>query len=81
MLSSASGASAFARSTIRMLGILGTKVSPPRTRSIELSTKSTAAGSVIQNRVIRSSVIDSFPVSAWALKMGTTLPRLPTTLP
>ena len=64
-----------------MLGILGTNVSPPWTRSIELSTKSTAASSVIQNRVMRSSVIVSLPVRACCLKIGTTLPRLPTTLP
>ena len=49
--------------------------------AIELSTKSTAASSVIQKRVIRSSVIVSVPVSACCLKIGTTLPRLPTTLP
>ena len=64
-----------------VLGIFGTNVSPPWIRSSELSTKSTACSSVIQNRVIRSSVIVRTPVSACALKMGTTLPRLPTTLP
>ena len=66
---------------MRMLGIFGTNVSPPWTSSIELSTNSTASSSVIQNRVIRSSVIVSTPVSACCLKIGITLPRLPTTLP
>ena len=64
-----------------MLGILGTNVSPPCTSASELSTKSTACSSVIQKRVIRSSVIVTTPVSACALKNGMTLPRLPTTLP
>jgi hypothetical protein len=64
-----------------MLGIFGTNVSPPWTSGIELITKSTASSSVIQNRVIRSSVIVTTPVSACILKIGMTLPRLPTTLP
>ena len=51
-----------ARSMIRMLGILGTKTSPPCIGSIELSTNSTACSSVIQKRVMRSSVIVSLPV-------------------
>ena len=64
-----------------MLGIFGTNISPPVTSGIELSTNSTACSSVIQKRVMRSSVIVSTPVSACCLKIGTTLPRLPTTLP
>jgi hypothetical protein len=75
------GASASATSTIRMLGIFGTKVSPPRTSGSELSTNSTASCSVIQKRVMRSSVMVTRPVCACCLKIGMTLPRLPTTLP
>ena len=65
----------------RMLGILGTNVSPPWTIGRQLSTNSTASGSVIQKRVMRSSVIVIVPVRACCLKIGMTLPRLPTTLP
>ena len=51
-------------STTRMLGILGTNVSPPATSGMQLSTNSTASSSVIQKRVIRSSVIVTTPVCA-----------------
>jgi hypothetical protein len=78
---SASGASASAMSVTRIEGILGTKTSPPPMRSSESMTKSTASSSVIQKRVMRSSVMVSTPVSACALKSGTTEPREPTTLP
>ena len=44
-------------------------------------TKSTACSSVIQKRVIRTSVIVRTPVGACALNSGMTLPRLPTTFP
>ena len=40
-----------------MLGILGTKISPPRIRAIAEATKATPSSSVIQNRVMRGSVI------------------------
>ncbi len=68
---------------MRMLGILGTNTSPPCiTRRVE-STKSTPSSSVIQNRVMRSSVIGSADApsrtSFW--NSGTTEPRDPTTLP
>ena len=77
----ASGASASAMSVTRMLGILGTKTSPPCIRPMQSMTKSTACSSVIQKRVIASSVIVSSPVAACCLNSGITLPRLPTTLP
>jgi hypothetical protein len=51
-------------------------------RSKELTTNATACGSVIQNRVIRRSVIgSSSPRSASPRKNGMTLPREPITLP
>jgi hypothetical protein len=81
ILRSASGASTSAMSMIRMLGILGTNVSPPWTRPMHDRTNSTASGTVIQKRVMRSSVIVTTPSCACCLKIGTTLPRLPTTLP
>jgi hypothetical protein len=72
-----------ARSTIRIDGIFGTKISPPCMRSKFFNTKSTPCCKVIQNRVIRSSVIGSAsaPEAARLLKYGTTDPREPTTLP
>ena len=53
------GATASTRSTIFMLGMRGTYSSPPCIWSKESMTNCTAWGSVIQNRVIRVSVIGS----------------------
>ncbi len=68
---------------MRMLGIFGTKISPPRIRSRQDSTNSTPWVSVIQKRVMRSSVIGrlSALLGDESRKNGTTLPREPTTLP
>ena len=74
---------AAARSVIVIERILGTKISPPRISSSDESTKSTPWSSVIQNRVIRGSVIGS-SVAPWATRRwnsGATEPREPTTLP
>jgi hypothetical protein len=68
-------------STTRMLGMRGMKISPPCITSRQEITKSTACSSVIQKRVIASSVIVSSPLCACFLNSGITLPRLPTTLP
>ncbi len=76
-----SGAMARARSAMRMDGILGTDTSPPRMRARLSSTKSTPWRSVSQKRVISSSVMGRTPVLRRSRKSGTTLPRLPTTLP
>ena len=78
---SASGAIASAMSVTRMLGIFGTYTSPPPIVDRQSSTNATAWSSVIQKRVMRSSVMVSTPVSACALNSGITEPRLPTTLP
>ncbi len=78
---SASGASASAMSSTRMLGIFGTNVSPPSIHSRQSMTSCTACWRVIQKRVIAGSVIVSLPSWACCLKIGMTLPRLPTTLP
>ena len=64
-----------------MLGIFGTKDLAAAQSASELRTKSTACSSVIQKRVIRSSVIVTTPVCACAEERRMTLPRLPTTLP
>ena len=58
------------------------KISPPSMFSSAYSTRSTACGNVIQNRVIRSSVIVIRPSRAsCSWNTGTTEPREPTTLP
>ena len=57
------GATPSAMSMTRMLGILGTKISPPCISGRQLSTNSTASSSVIQKRVMRSSVIVITPVA------------------
>ena len=77
------GAMQRARSVMRMLGIFGTKISPPAIWPSEVSTKSTPCCSVIQKRVMRSSVIGRSPApsSIRRRKSGTTQPREPTTLP
>jgi hypothetical protein len=62
-------------------GIFGTNSSPPAIRSMQSITKSTPCCSVIQNRVIRGSVIGNTPDWRRDKKNGITLPRLPTTLP
>ena len=79
----APGAIALARSTILTDGILGTKISPPCMRMKFRKTKSTPCCSLIQNRVMRGSVIGrwSAPSSMSRLKKGMTDPREPTTLP
>ncbi len=79
----ASGDMARTRSVIFMDGILGTKISPPRMVVRDESTKSTPSLSVIQNLVIRVSVIGRVlaPRASSPWKNGTTLPREPTTLP
>ena len=65
-----------------MLGIRGTKSSPPCMTSNESTTNLTAASRVIQKRVIRLSVTGRLLPSALSLrKNGTTEPRLPITLP
>ena len=65
-----------------MLGMRGTNSSPPCIASNESTTNFTAWGSVIQNRVIRLSVIGRLLPSAASLRnSGTTEPRLPITLP
>ena len=64
-----------------MLGILGTKISPPRISSAERIANSTPCSSVIQKRVIARSVTVTRPLARCAAKSGTTLPRLPMTLP
>src|SRR5207249_2618147 len=51
-----SGAIASAISTSFMLGIFGTKISPPCIPSMQRTTNSTPCSSVSQNRVIRGSV-------------------------
>jgi len=63
--------------------IFGTKISPPCMRSKFFSTKSTPCCTVIQNRVMDTSVIGrwSQPSAICFLKNGTTEPRDPTTLP
>jgi hypothetical protein len=81
MRRSAFGATTAAMSVTRVEGILGTKTSPPRMVSSELSTKRTACSSVIQKRVMRSSVMVTAPSRACRRNSGTTDPRLPTTLP
>jgi hypothetical protein len=75
------GAMASARSRMVMLGIFGTKTSPPCMCSRQCMTNRTPWSSVIQNRVIRLSVIVTVPVLRWSAKTGMTLPREPTTLP
>ena len=75
------GATAATRSMIRMLGIFGTKISPPRMRSAQRMANSTPCSSVIQKRVIVRSVTVTRPEARWAAKSGITLPRLPMTLP
>ena len=83
ILCPSSGAIALARSIMRIEGIFGMKISPPFIRSKFFSTKRTPCSSVIQKRVMRSSVIgSSFAPSAISLaKNGTTEPFEPTTLP
>ena len=51
------GAMASARSVTRIDGIFGMKISPPTLRSRAFITRSTASSRVIQNRVMRSSVM------------------------
>ena len=55
------GATVSARSKSRMLGILGTKISPPCICSRQRMTNFTPSSSVSQNRVMRGSVIVIFP--------------------
>ena len=64
-----------------MLGIFGTKISPPRIRAAQRRANSTPCSSVIQNRVIARSVTVTVPEARWAANSGITLPRLPMTLP
>jgi hypothetical protein len=77
------GPNRVARSTMVVEGIFGTKISPPRISSMLERTKFTPCVSVIQKRVMRSSVMgsDVAPSAANFWKKGTTLPREPTTLP
>ncbi|OPZ74914.1 MAG: hypothetical protein BWY80_00376 [Firmicutes bacterium ADurb.Bin456] len=77
----ASGAMAFARSVIFILGILGTKTSPPCICSMALITKRTPCSNDIQKRVILSSVMVNIPLGRCLMNNGTTEPREPTTLP
>ena len=78
---SASGAMALARSITRILGILGTNTSPPSICSMARMTKRTPCSNESQKRVMRGSVMVRRPCSRWRKNTGTTLPRLPTTLP
>src|SRR5206468_310555 len=64
-----------------MLGIFGTKTSPPCICSMQRITNRTPCSSVIQKRVMRSSVTVSVPAFLCSRNKGMTLPRLPTTLP
>jgi hypothetical protein len=66
-----------------MLGIFGTKISPPQATRRHDRTKSTPCCRVIQKRVMRGSVIGrlSAPSRHSFWKKGITLPREPTTLP
>ena len=66
---------------MRMLGILGTKISPPRIRSMHRIAKATPSSSRIQKRVMSGSVTVTVPVRFCSAKSGMTLPRLPMTLP
>ncbi len=77
------GATAVARSAVRVEGILGTKISDPRIISRLESTKLTPWSRVIQNRVMRGSVIGSSeaPSAASLRNKGATEPREPSTLP
>ncbi len=77
------GAMAWARSVMRIEGMRGTKISPPRMRAKFSSTKSTPCCSVIQKRVMRSSVMGRLfaPSAIRRSNSGTTEPREPTTLP
>src|SRR5882724_11492405 len=75
------GATVSARLTSFMLGIFGTKISPPCITSILFTTKRTPCSRVIQNLVIRASVIVIFPFFLCSTNTGITLPRLPTTFP
>ena len=76
-----SGATARARSITVMLGILGTNTSPPCICSRQRITKRTPWSRVSQKRVMRSSVTVTRPFWRCLRNTGTTLPRLPTTLP
>ena len=66
-----------------MEGILGTKISAPFIMARLDRTKFTPWVRVIQNRVIRTSVIGrlSAPSATRRWKNGATEPREPTTLP
>jgi len=75
------GATASARSTSRILGILGTKISPPCICSIASITKRTPCSRVSQKRVMRGSVMVILPRLRCSMNTGMTLPRLPTTFP
>ena len=68
---------------MRMLGIFGTKISPPDISARLESTKETPCSRVIQKRVMRGSVIGSVvaPFASSSRNSGTTEPREPMTLP
>jgi hypothetical protein len=75
------GATVSTKSMIRMLGILGTKISPPRMSSAHRMANSTPCSRRIQNRVMPGSVTVTVPEARWDAKSGMTLPRLPMTFP
>jgi hypothetical protein len=57
------------------------KISPPCISSAERMANPTPSSSLIQKRVIARSVTVTRPDARCAAKRGTTLPRLPMTLP
>ncbi len=78
---SASGATAWAISVTFIEGIFLTYISPPTISENACHTWSTPCSSVIMKRVMRASVIGSFPLLAIERKNGITDPRDPMTLP
>ena len=64
-----------------MLGIFGTKISPPPMISALRIANATPCSRRIQNRVMPGSVTVTAPDVRCLVKIGITLPRLPMTLP
>ena len=62
--------------------ISSVKTSPPRARAPACSTSWTASSTLMKYRVISGSVtVTGPPAAIWLRNVGTTDPRLPSTLP
>ena len=58
------------------------KMSPPVASAAAWSTSCTLSWTLMKNRVMRASVtVTGPPAAIWRMNVGTTLPRLPRTLP